>query len=238
EDGRIVKIKRLLRAGELVGICSEDKQDLKDNYDLKLIVDFRSIGEVAKYPDDEIEGVGYINNYLHKPQPENAPPPSQKEFRKLREIAKVVEYMTNVYDRLLRNPFTIDALSRFIDIVKDNREGAILFHCYAGKDRTGVAAAILYSLLGVTRADILAEYMLTNHLRKKENERLLQKAKEKDDDPQYLEALKVTYEVLPQYLEHYLDNAEAISGSVISYIQTHMNVTDDDIVSLRDNYLE
>lgn len=42
------------------------------------------------------------------------------------------------------------------------RDGASLLHCLAGKDRTGLAAALLHSLLGVGEDDIMADYLLTN----------------------------------------------------------------------------
>ncbi|WP_062386261.1 tyrosine-protein phosphatase [Demequina iriomotensis] len=40
-------------------------------------------------------------------------------------------------------------------------EGPVLFHCAAGKDRTGVSAAIVLALLGVSREEIIADYVLT-----------------------------------------------------------------------------
>ena len=41
------------------------------------------------------------------------------------------------------------------------REGAVLFNCTAGKDRTGVIAALLLGIAGVERQDIVADYALT-----------------------------------------------------------------------------
>ena len=42
------------------------------------------------------------------------------------------------------------------------RDGASLVHCFAGKDRTGIAAALLHHILGVSRADMLTEFLHTN----------------------------------------------------------------------------
>ncbi|WEK43597.1 MAG: tyrosine-protein phosphatase [Candidatus Sphingomonas colombiensis] len=44
----------------------------------------------------------------------------------------------------------------------ETREGASLLHCLAGKDRTGVAVALLHRLLGVNDDDVMADYLLTN----------------------------------------------------------------------------
>lgn len=55
-----------------------------------------------------------------------------------------------------------DAVVAAVRTVLDPRGHAVLFHCAAGKDRTGVVAAIVLALLGVDRADIVADYLLTD----------------------------------------------------------------------------
>jgi len=46
-------------------------------------------------------------------------------------------------------------------------EGALVYHCTAGKDRTGLVTALLLSVLGVDEATILDDYELTNRYRSK-----------------------------------------------------------------------
>jgi protein-tyrosine phosphatase len=43
--------------------------------------------------------------------------------------------------------------------------GAVLFHCTAGKDRTGWTAAVLLTVLGVDRATVTEDYLMSNHYR-------------------------------------------------------------------------
>ena len=237
-NGMKLSYHRLLRAGEVVGLPYEDIKELKECYNLKTIVDFRSQSEVERVPDDVIEGVEYKNIYLHEMRNQKAVPPGQKEFRKLRERQQVIDFMTNVYDRLIKTPFTLSAYRDFIQVVRDNEEGSILFHCYAGKDRTGVAAAIIYSILGMSKDVILEEFLLTNELRKEVNERIIAKVRQEDPDEEYLDALKVSYEVDPSYLEHVFSEAERISGSMIEYIKENIGISDNDIQEIRTNYLE
>lgn len=45
-----------------------------------------------------------------------------------------------------------------------------VFHCHAGKDRTGIVAALLLEALGVSRADVLDDYELTAHYRRREDQ--------------------------------------------------------------------
>tara|TARA_R110002020_G_scaffold14693_6_gene52167 strand:- start:6145 stop:6879 length:735 start_codon:yes stop_codon:yes gene_type:complete len=52
-------------------------------------------------------------------------------------------------------------LAEVLRAITTARDGIVLFHCTAGKDRTGVIAALLLSAVGVARADIVADYALT-----------------------------------------------------------------------------
>ena len=56
-----------------------------------------------------------------------------------------------------------DAIAESIEILAASHGGAVVFHCAAGKDRTGVVAALLLEVLGVSHDDIVADYALTDH---------------------------------------------------------------------------
>ena len=70
-------------------------------------------------------------------------------------------FMTDTYRRLPFEPAHIDLFSRYFRALAD-RDGPVLIHCAAGKDRTGLLAALTHSLLGVSREDLIADYLLTN----------------------------------------------------------------------------
>jgi protein-tyrosine phosphatase len=53
--------------------------------------------------------------------------------------------------------------AEFLHVLAET-DGALVFHCAAGKDRTGIAAALLLATLGVDRATIEQDYLLTNVL--------------------------------------------------------------------------
>ena len=55
-----------------------------------------------------------------------------------------------------------DAIVRAFEVLAEPDKGAVVFHCAAGKDRTGVLAAMLLETLGVGEDDIVADYALTN----------------------------------------------------------------------------
>ncbi|MGH7028723.1 tyrosine-protein phosphatase [Brevundimonas sp.] len=70
-------------------------------------------------------------------------------------------FMTETYRRLPFEPAHVDLFSRYFGALAE-AEGSVLIHCAAGKDRTGLLAALTHSLLGVSHEDLIADYLLTN----------------------------------------------------------------------------
>lgn len=69
--------------------------------------------------------------------------------------------MTKLYAAMPYRPVLVASLTLYFDALA-TREGPSLLHCLAGKDRTGLAAALLHHLLGVHADDVMADYLLTN----------------------------------------------------------------------------
>ncbi len=70
-------------------------------------------------------------------------------------------YLDRYYRRGPHLPRHIDLFSRYFDAVAES-EGALLVHCAAGKDRTGMIVALTHALAGVHEDDIYADFLLTN----------------------------------------------------------------------------
>ena len=69
-----------------------------------------------------------------------------------------------VHESYARMPFGNPAYRALFGAIRAGQT-PILFHCTAGKDRTGVAAALILKALGVSREDIVEDYLLTNACR-------------------------------------------------------------------------
>ena len=69
--------------------------------------------------------------------------------------------MTRLYAAMPHREVLIGSLRLYFEALA-TRGGASLLHCLAGKDRTGLAVALLHGLLGVSEDDIMADYLLTN----------------------------------------------------------------------------
>lgn len=103
-----------------------------------------------------------------------------------------------------------EPMSRIFRVIA-SAEGGVFFHCTAGKDRTGVVAAILLLLAGARRDDILADYILTaGYMR-----RPIQKLLEADPDlPSYIIIPKV------EFIDGFLDRFLAAYGDARRYLKS------------------
>lgn len=71
------------------------------------------------------------------------------------------DYMVGYYREAPYVDRHVDLYSRYFHALSET-DGAVLIHCAAGKDRTGILAALTHHLAGVSEADIVADFLLTN----------------------------------------------------------------------------
>jgi protein-tyrosine phosphatase len=137
---------------------------LAGEYGLRTVIDLRSEEEIAEYgtPPFVDAGVGY----LHAPvvaRGRAAPPEIVERYR--REMREGSFDWSASYLRMIENGG--DAFRRVFETLATPGALPAVFHCIAGRDRTGVAAALVLGSLGVSAEDIAADYALTGaHLRR------------------------------------------------------------------------
>lgn len=110
----------------------------------------------------------------------------------------------------------------------------VLFHCAGGKDRTGVFAALLLDLLGVSREDILADYLLSNDSIDAARARFLNHVGRDEIDPAIWDPLLM---VDAAYLQAMFDAVEARLGSTEAYAQW-LGMSANEVADIRRNLLE
>lgn len=84
------------------------------------------------------------------------------EAERLLGDGKAEEMFAETYRQMVLSPRAGAAYRAFVDTVADGAAGPVLFHCTAGKDRTGWAAALLLLLLGASRDVVRIEYLAVN----------------------------------------------------------------------------
>ena len=165
-DGRRVKKGLLYRSGDLSRITNDDADTLKSMTGISLVIDLRTTQETKRNPDVMIPGVRYENipltetlntdrmDYLVKLY-QKAESPAERAWY-LAEYARIDE-VQQMYADILRNPASLKAFRRIFQLMAQH-DGAILFHCTNGKDRTGMLAATLLYMLGCSKEDIICDY--------------------------------------------------------------------------------
>jgi protein-tyrosine phosphatase len=234
KDGRKLKEKRLLRSGEAVQLDEEAVATLME-HDLKIIVDFRSAYEAENAPADKIPGVSYVNYDIMADANENMA--SQENWLKHLDPNNADIMMKKLYHAFAVSPSSRNGYAQFIKTCLSCDEGAVLFHCAAGKDRTGLGAAIILKLLGVSDEDIFHDYLKTNENRKEANEHILEGYRQKGLTEAQLDALSMLYSAKKEYLESAFNAIESEYGSFENYIENGLSINSSEIESLKHLYL-
>ena len=121
----------------------------------------------------------------------------------------------------------------------------LVFHCTAGKDRAGIGAAIVLTLLGVPWETVREDYVLSNYYRKDENERELKSIRDGIAGKQGIPPEKVDmtsfeamFYVKPEYLDAARQGVIGKYGSMESYIREGLGISDEVVEKLRNELLE
>lgn len=153
---------------------------------------------------------------------------------------KTVARMQEVYRQI---PYEQADSFRELFIRLAARKTPILFHCAAGKDRTGVAAALLLSLLDVSRPHIFEDFTLTNDHFKRiydaflsdpRHEALTSAISATSNEPAWVPMLRAD----PRYLEAMFDHLETAHGGVERYLEDVLGIDPQRRASIRDHLLE
>jgi len=234
-EGKKVKEKLILRSGEPVGLSEGDVAKLTEFYGLAHIIDFRGEKEISVRPVDIIEGTTYINIDIMASVMKKSVP-SLEEILKNATAGSTEEFMTQAYTDFVLSDDAKIGYRKFIDVLL-NPQGALLFHCFAGKDRTGWGAVILLKILGVNAEDVMVDYMATNDGRKAANDQLIEEYRIKGFNDEQLMRLEEILSVKASYLETAFSVVKENFGTFDDYLVQVLNVTDEEVAKLRELYL-
>lgn len=245
-DGRRIKEKRLIRSGQLYHATELDKKVLTQEYQLKTIIDFRTAMERIEKPDPEMDGVDYIVNPILEEQELGITREDQAEEKWVSLLEKLAEYgveaaanyMEAMYEKLMTNDFSRRQYTHFFEILLKQKEGSVLWHCTAGKDRVGTGCVLLLSALGIPRETIVEDYMKTGvFIKQMESQLSGAIAKEMENDSSGKEALKEFMGVRKSYVDRLFQVMEEQCGTVEKYLEEVLNVDEEKREKLKSLYL-
>lgn len=228
-DGRTVKWGMLYRSGAMHGLTDADFRTLH-TLGIQVVCDLRDrrerAAEPVRWPDAEMPRVLSDDYTLDLGF---LPAGSPKDWT----AEKVRAGMAASYPRMLEQ-FNGQYRRMFVELLAGH--APLAFNCSAGKDRTGIAAALLLTALGVPRQTVIDDYLLTNTY--------LDPAKllGSGASPSPLSALPpaVVQPLLAadrSYIEAAFAVIDAHAGGAEGYLGDKLGLTRADLVRLRDLYL-
>lgn len=243
-DGRPVKDGLLIRTEGLDKLSDEAAADLAKQYAIAYVVDFRMEYERALAADKEIPGATneWITVYeMDMTDPEIAQlmvriSKAENELQKSVEYAKTGRLAT-LYTEILLSDRGQKGYARFFEILL-NADGPVLWHCTYGKDRTGVAAALLLYALGVDEDTIMEDFLLTNEVYRENITKMEAGLKAAGYDDAVVGEAQAMAGVKGEYLKAAFDAVKKEYGSMENYIRNQLGVSDEALHQLREKYLE
>lgn len=191
--GQQTKWHSFIRSSDMSKLMKEDIEFLKE-YGVKTAIDLRGEDEIATHRN----------------------PLAEEDFCDYYNIPFITEQVSDITfskEKIFMGDFYVDLLEQNVTlkeifkVMAQAEEGCIVFHCMAGKDRTGVLAMLLLGLAGVEKKDILSNYEVTytnlESIQKRENYKDIPRELMFSDREYILSAYEYilkTYQTIDHYL--------------------------------------
>ncbi|MCY0950908.1 tyrosine-protein phosphatase [Streptomyces sp. H27-S2] len=237
--GRTVLPGLLLRSGQL------DRLDLGADpvvaaLGLRTVIDFRTEAERADHPDRLPAGARLLVGDVLADKVNSGAMPAAAQLKDLLSDPVVAEehlgggkaqaLFGDVYRSFVLSGSAQAAYRMLLTEAADPASGPLLFHCTAGKDRTGWGATVILSLLGADDDTLMAEYLSVNPAVKRAFAPMIEGFTAAGGDPDIALAL---IGVFPSYLEAAMNEVETRYGSMEKYVREGLGVSDETVEALR-----
>jgi len=197
---------------------------------ISAVYDLRTPGEIAKAPDRLPQGAEYLNvNLLGR---ENI---DISMFTQIEHI-NAERYLEDAQRNMVIDPDIRRRLGELLTKMAQT-QGAQVFHCTAGKDRTGWVAALLHTIAGVPEEVIMADYLLTNHYSQGRIKATRQQM-QAEYGPAFADALAPLMGVQESFLRAGFEQAEERYGSMEHYLTQGLGLDAPILAALREKLLE
>lgn len=218
-DGKTVRHGLLLRSASLAEAKEKDLSYLS-GIPVGTVVDFRMDFELRGKEDKVIPGARYVRLPVNSSGIDVTDDDAKELSRhKSFDIRKFI------------------MIAAFLQMAV-HADSAILFHCTQGKDRAGLASAYILSALGVDRETIIKDFDATNAIYAKDVKRLSRRVRFFGGKDKEVETVKAFIGANTNNFIKVLDLIDSEYGSMLNYIQGPLGLSDDDILCLKERYLQ
>jgi protein-tyrosine phosphatase len=237
-DGRRVRTGEVYRAAHFAEATDRDLEMLEE-LGVRVVIDFRGPGEIEAEGDDRLpRGARLVQIPMYDPARANdirtllysSPPEAVAEVY---GGGKAAEAMVKGSVVFVTDADRVEQYGLMFRTIIET-DGAAVFHCAAGKDRTGWGASLLLLALGVPEQTIIEHYLESNLHRRDRSGRFAE-FEAAGFDPEILQPF---FDVREEYKRAALDAVEEHWGGIDGYLRDGLRITDDELERFRDRMLE
>lgn len=219
KEGRYTKWGKLFRADELSNLTESDLKYLT-SVPLTSVIDFRAQSETKRSPDKLPPTVHFT--YPIAITPGNL---STEGIQANLLKTNIDSHMKHMNRLLVSDPACVRAFRIFFAIVQNNLSAPLVFHCSAGKDRAGMATALVLFALGVDEETVMQDYLMSKTYLSDKYSAFIAK---------YPRAESI-FTVKRMFLQAGINQIKRDHGSIMNFLTKELKV---DIVRMRRLYLE
>jgi protein-tyrosine phosphatase len=233
QTGHKVIQGRVLRSDALNALTGEDVATL-GGLGLRTVIDFRSPQEVAVAGPDRLPpGAGSVPLPILAGNLDEFFAGGPGKLRELLGDGKGERFMLGINRQFVADPAHREQFGRALRLIADRGRQPVLFHCSTGKDRAGWMTAVLLTALGVSRDQVMTDYLATNEYIWPAYERKLRDGA----DPDLLPLLRPLLVQDPAYIDAAFDEVTVRYQSFGHFLDGGLGFTDADVAQLRRSLL-
>lgn len=239
KDGKKIKRKKLFRSGHHGKLTRAEAELMRTFFGVTDIVDLRSPSEISERPDVTSKKI----KFRHLPSLNDEENPSINRKNRYSELKRLMSkeggtraHLCRVYRMLATNEMAIASHRELFNTIIESR-GGVLWHCTQGKDRTGVATALVLSALGVSREVVKKDYMLYNSKAAVKNFFIFLAMSIMFIGSKKASSLNYLLTANEDYIDAFFDQIESNYGTVERYINEALCIDGDRLSLMRRKYL-
>lgn len=227
-DGRAVKSGLFLRGAHLARLSDADEQELFQTRGVTCVLDLRCGWELEAKPETCPDFVQYVHNPFydadivgveyHRPVPGTI------------SIGHDFACDPDDFYRDMTNPRTLAQAAKAVRLLVERGIAGetTYFHCSGGKDRAGITTLCLLTVLGASKEDILADYLITNESRKAHEEGIYRRfLRLAQGDEVLARQLTDGHAALPQNLTAYYEEIAKTYPTLDDFVRDGLSISDE-----------
>lgn len=165
-----IKKKTLIRSGRIDKMSEKKRNQFFKDYNIKLVIDLRTDveieeGKIIDFPSTvKYVKIPILNKSFfgitHEKKMSKA---LSKDCKRRINQVKDDMYLVEMYKSILFSEESQKMLQEALELILKTNDGAILYHCSSGKDRTGILTMLILYILGVDEQTIIDDYQATEY---------------------------------------------------------------------------